>query len=102
MNISLRNGSVRAIHHDDYADILGGITQRASHVEPITNGPCVGLWFVDMSPLGDEFGYCLWPPFERRDIALQAEHDHIEEHWLKREGVPNGRTDGSVSRAHQA
>ncbi len=80
-------GEIRAIHNDDTAPFLKAIgcgpPVRASHVEPIQAGPCAGLWHVDMSPLGEQYAYCLWPPFDRRDNALMAEHQHIEEVWIR-------------------
>ena len=78
-------GEIRAIYDDTYpfTEIHGGEPPvRASHVEPIQTGPNAGKWFVDMSPLGEEYQYCLWPPFEKRAEALAAEHDHIVKHWL--------------------
>lgn len=76
-----KGGRVRAIHHDDYV-LPGGRTRRASHVEPIPSGPNAGLWYVDMSPLGPQYQYCLWPPFETRREALDAETSHLEEVWI--------------------
>lgn len=79
-------GAVRAIHDDDYDFAGAGFKPptRASHVEPIQSGPCAGWWYADMSPLGEAFQFCLWPPCRRRDEALQAEHDFIVENWIRK------------------
>ena len=82
-------GSLRAIHEDSCSTTLRAIgcdpPQRASHVEPIRHGLNAWRWAVDMSPLGDRFTYCLWPPCDRRDQALAAERRHIVDHWIKKE-----------------
>lgn len=82
-------GSVRAVHDDDYPFMdTHGCTppRRASHVEPIQSGPNAGWWYVDMSPLGETFGYCLWPPLQTRKEALAVEVDHVQRRWV------NGQT----------
>lgn len=79
-------GSIRAIHSDDSAPLLRKLgcepPRRASHVEPIRQGPRAWEWSVDMSPLGPAYEYCLWPPSPTREAALAAEHDHIEATWI--------------------
>lgn len=77
--------SLRMIHHDDYP-VAGAVPRRASHVEPIQSGRDAGKWSVDMSPLGPEFEYSLWPPYATRREALAAETTHLEEVWI-REGT---------------
>lgn len=57
--------------------------QRASHVEQIREGPEAWRWQVDMSPLGPEYQYCLWPSFATREEALDAEHKHIVAVWIE-------------------
>jgi hypothetical protein len=89
MRISARHG-IRAIH-DDHVDLnrmLGRrpVPRRASHVEPIQEGPNAGLWYVDMSPLGESYRYCLWPAFGSRQAALEEEHNHIVQHWIQAKG----------------
>jgi hypothetical protein len=69
----------RAIYDDDYPM---GVSRRASLVEPIADGLMAGWWFADMSPLGDGYQYCLWPPYRRRDEALAAEREHLAATWL--------------------
>ena len=56
---------------------------RASKIEPIQTGPFAGYYSVDMSPLGPAFQYCLWPPQNCRKAALDQEHEHVVEHWVK-------------------
>jgi hypothetical protein len=47
---------------------------RASHVEPDAEGN----WWADLSPLhGPQLG-----PFSQRTIALRAEVDWLQEHYL--------------------
>jgi hypothetical protein len=75
-------GGVRMICND-FIEIPNAKKRRASEVEPIQSGPFEGQWLVDMSPLGLEHQYCLWPPFRKRKAALKAEVKHLEEVWLK-------------------
>jgi hypothetical protein len=76
----------RAIHNDEHAGLLQSLgfspPVRASHVEPIRFGSNAWKWMVDMSPLGEEYAFCLWPPFESRQAALDAEHDFILNNWV--------------------
>jgi hypothetical protein len=86
MRIS-KGGAIRAIHTDsyDFAGLHGcQPAVRASAVESIQSGPFAGWWHVDMSPLGPEYQYCLWPPHPpiARAAALAAERDHLEQAWL--------------------
>ena len=48
--------------------------RRASHVEPDE----FGQWWADLSPVQ---GPCLGP-FQRRTLALEAERQWLETHWL--------------------
>jgi hypothetical protein len=82
-----KGGSIRAVHADgyDFQRVHGcGPARRASHVEPIQSGPYAGWWHVDMSPLGPEFNYCLWPPHPptERAAALAAEVEHLLQNWI--------------------
>ncbi len=84
-HVSLRfgkGGLVRAVHNDDF-QVPNTVPRRASHVEPVPAGPLAGMWFVDMSPLGDEYQYSLWPPYLTRREALAAEVKHLEEVWIR-------------------
>jgi hypothetical protein len=63
------------------------VPRRASRVEPIPSGPLAGKWSVDMSPLGEEFAYSLWPPYDTRREALTAEAEHLEEVWIRGTGT---------------
>lgn len=78
-------GGMAAIYDDDFPfEELGfSAAIRAGVVEPIQSGPCAGLWFVDMSPLGSEYRFCLWPPSRKRSEALAAERSVVER-WLVR------------------
>ncbi len=48
--------------------------ERASHVEPDTDG----YWLADLSPVNGP----LLGPFEKRSSALAAETAWLSEHWL--------------------
>jgi len=49
---------------------------RASHVEPDADG----TWIADLSPVdGPKLG-----PFKRRSLALRAELQWLQQHWLVR------------------
>jgi len=65
-------------YHEDYVP-AGAPTRRASHVEPIESGIHIGKWYVDMSPLGEGYQYCLMIPFVTRGEALEAEVDHLQD-----------------------
>ena len=55
--------------------VLGPLSiQRASHVEPTTDGQ----WTADLSPVQGP----LLGPFISRSEALQAELQWLEQHWL--------------------
>ena len=91
MKIHISSTELRAIYDDDYrfsSHTTEGrpVPVRASHVEVVPTGPYAGFHYVDMSPLGDRFQYCLWPPFDTRREALQAERHLVEKHWV--EGAP--------------
>jgi hypothetical protein len=47
---------------------------RGSHVEPTPEGQ----WTADLSPAGGP----LLGPFATRGLALQAEREWLEQHWL--------------------
>lgn len=69
-------GAVRAIY-DETIDLstLGALSiARGSHVEPDEHG----RWIADLSPVsGPRLG-----PFPHRSLALAAERDWLEAHWL--------------------
>lgn len=48
--------------------------QRGAHVEPVDGG----LWTVDLSPVNGP----LLGPFISRSVALAAEVDWLNRHWL--------------------
>jgi hypothetical protein len=77
-------GEVRAIYDDAVPELglLDAVPRRASHIEPIQSGPNAGKWFADMSPLGEDFQYCLWPPFVNQTAAKAGERKHIIDNWL--------------------
>jgi len=77
----------RAIHHDEHNDLFKELgfqpPRRASHVEPISSGPSAWNWYVDLSPLGEEWQFCLWPPKPSREAAMKAEVVYLEANWMK-------------------
>ena len=64
--------------YDETIDLasLGKLAiDRGSHVEPATEGG----WLADLSPVnGPQLG-----PFATRSLALDAEREWLETHWLK-------------------
>ena len=74
-------GIVRCIY-GEAIDLSGlGVPSigRASHVEP----DVAGQWWADLAPVGGpRLG-----PFERRSLALEAEQDWLETHWLHSEAI---------------
>ena len=90
MSLTIRfraDGSARTIYSDQHADFLRGIgfmpPTRASHIEPIESGPDAWQWYVDLTPLGEDYAFCLWPPSPSREAALQAERDYIQKNWVE-------------------
>ena len=69
-------GTIRTLY-DETLDLnsLGSLTiNRGSHVEPNN----IGQWMVDLSPVqGPQLG-----PFTRRSVALAAEVNWLQRHWL--------------------
>ena len=67
---------------------LGNVTiTRGSHVEPDAQG----FWFADLSPVsGPTLG-----PFKKRNEALQAERQWLEENWLSGQATANS-TDSRI------
>lgn len=71
----------RFVYSDEAAEItreagMALTTRRASHVEPTPNGQ----WNVDLTPVG---GPCTLGLYDRREDALEAEHE-----WLEAHGIP--------------
>ena len=70
------DGAVRCVY-DETIDLsaLGQMgIRRGSHVEPDEDGK----WFADLAVVhGPRLG-----PFEMRSMALQAEREWLESHWL--------------------
>ena len=67
------DGSREAIYSDHTSHIVGGEIRRASNVEPITTGPFAGQWFIDFSPLGEPYRFCMLKTFPKRQEALAEE-----------------------------
>jgi hypothetical protein len=69
-------GEVRCLY-DESIDlcVLGTpVIRRASHVEP----DAYGFWWADLAPVhGPTLG-----PFVRRSLALDAEKQWLQSHWL--------------------
>jgi hypothetical protein len=84
ISFSPREG-VRAVYTDSFPFALLGYNPpvRASHVEAITSGPCAWQWSVDLSPLGEGFQFCLWPPYTSYTEAVAAEVAYINQHWVR-------------------
>jgi len=82
------DGTTRCIYDDRLAPTLrSSDVHRASHVEPVREGPHRGNWHVDLSPLGellgrDEFHVCLVTTFPKRADALAAEVAWLERNWI--------------------
>ncbi|QDU27228.1 hypothetical protein ETAA8_23140 [Anatilimnocola aggregata] len=71
------DGSIRGLY-DETIELatLGQLAiARGSHVEPTDDGQ----WLADLSPVhGPELG-----PFATRSLALSAEREWLERHWLE-------------------
>ena len=71
-----KGGNIRALY-DEVLDlaVLGPLAiTRASHVE----ADAEGCWHADLSPVGGP----VLGPFRRRSVALKAEYDWLQRHWL--------------------
>lgn len=62
---------------------LGGKVRRASHVYVIEEGPEEGLYFADLSALGEDHQVCLWPPKVAYKEVIAAELAYLDR-WLVR------------------
>ena len=92
LKIRFTPNGARVIHDDQFTDMLKQLNfkppTRASHVEPIVDGPNAWQWRVDFTPLGHDWQFCLWPPLPSREIALAAEHDFLQKHWVEAAPLP--------------
>jgi hypothetical protein len=70
-------GGIRCVYTEELdLEVLGPlIIRRASHVEPDAEG----RWWAELAPVnGPKLG-----PFHRRSLALDAERQWLETHWLR-------------------
>ena len=76
MTLVVVGNTVTGIYNDDVYTVLRGLgvasVQRASHVEPGTDG----LWYADLAPVGGP----VLGPYQRRQDALTAEVVWLDEH----------------------
>ena len=75
--IFIKNGQVKFIYDDELRPFMvHGVTSitRVSHVEPTSDGK----WAADLSPVAP--GVSLGP-FDRRQDALNAEKEWLEQHF---------------------
>jgi hypothetical protein len=79
MNLVIQpDGTIRAVYSEeiDLSALGHSVITRASHVEPDEHG----RWHADLTPVGGP----LLGPFKRRSVALEAELNWLETHWLCR------------------
>jgi len=82
-------GGVRKLFETGDRLRLGAIPRRASRVEVVTqDGPRFGQFFVDFSPLGEDYQFCLTRTFDDYGEAVHAEQVWLEQHWVM-EGLPS-------------
>ncbi len=76
IQIVIHKGLIRFIHNDDLAEVMDlgkATTHRASYVEPGNGG-----WTAELSPVGGP----VLGPFARRDAALAAEVQWLQQHLI--------------------
>jgi len=78
----LPDGGVRKLFETSDR-LLGAIPRRASRIEVVTHdGPHFGRFYVEFSPLGPDYQFCLTRTFEDYGEAVAAEQAWLEEHWV--------------------
>ena len=85
VEIRVQGSTARAIYDDalNWQSLGFQPPARASHVEPIPEGVRAGQWYVDMSPLGPDHHYWLWPLHRTRADALRHEHEHLSTYYIR-------------------
>ncbi len=79
----LPGGACRAIWDDDFPfRDYGATPRRASRVEAVADGPHAGEFYVDFSPLGPAYQFCLGQTFARYRDAVAAEVAWLKANWL--------------------
>jgi hypothetical protein len=79
--IRVAPGLFRMIHDDDYVP-PGAVARRASHVEPVEDGPQAGRWTVTVGGAVSDHPYCLPRTYPTRRSAIKAEIEHLEREWI--------------------
>ena len=71
-----QGGLVRCIYDEtiDLTQLGTPVINRGSHVEPVADGQ----WTADLSPVNGP----LLGPFSHRSVALAAELEWLNQHWL--------------------
>lgn len=77
-----RGGGVRKLFQTGDRATFGAIPRRASRVEVIDTGPHLGRFFVDFSPLGEDYQFCLAQPFDDYQDAVRAEQEFLIQKWI--------------------
>jgi hypothetical protein len=69
-------GTIRCVYDESFdLHALGGLSiSRGSHVEPAS----AVRWTADLSPVSGP----ILGPFPSRSLAMKAEHEWLEAHWL--------------------
>jgi hypothetical protein len=81
----VRGGGVRKLFEPWDRTAFGAIPRRASRVEVVEEGPQKGKFFVEMSPLGPNFQFCLTETFDDYADAVRAEQGWLTQHWIQGE-----------------
>lgn len=92
MTITIENGELRCVLSEEdeaheVCSILDEPVQRAGSIEPVTEGPKRGWWYVDFSALAGptadpQFAVCLARTFANRREARDAEAKWLEDNFL--------------------
>lgn len=77
-----KGGSVRKLFETSDRETFGAKPRRASRVEIVETGPQAGLFYVDFSPLGPAYQFCLTRTFADYGEAVQAEQAWLLENWI--------------------
>lgn len=77
-----KGGGVRKLFATPDRETFGAIPRRASRVEVVEEGQPVGRFYVDFSPLGESFQFCLLATFDDYQEAVQAEQAWLTEFWI--------------------
>jgi len=78
----LKGGGVRKLFAAEDRSMFGAVPRRATRIEIVPEGPNRGLFYIDCSPLGPEYQFCLTELFEDYKAAVRREEEWLTANWI--------------------